>query len=75
MTRSPLSRTATRAMSRAATIKLLTSNACLGLGIVLLAAFLVVEFNGTAVNPLVPAIAALAVGFAAVLDRLTSEPV
>lgn len=70
MTRSPLSRTSARGLRRSTTIKLFLSNAFLGLGIVILTAFLVVEMNGFATQPLIPALAALSVGCSAVLDRL-----
>jgi hypothetical protein len=70
MTRSPLSRSSSRGMSRGMIFRLLLGNACLGLGIVLLAAFLLLEFNGFTAEPLVPALAALSVGCTAVLDRV-----
>lgn len=71
MTRSPLSRASARGTTRSNAIKLLLSNAFLGLSIVLLTAFLAVEMNGFSVDPLIPALAALSVGCSAVLDRLT----
>jgi hypothetical protein len=45
----------------------------MGLGIVLLAAFGLLEWNGNATHALVPALAALAVGASAVLDRLVPD--
>lgn len=48
----------------------LLSNASLGLGSIMLAGFAVMEMNGLHTNPLVPATAALLIGFTAVLDRV-----
>jgi hypothetical protein len=70
MTRSPLSRTSSRGLSRSTTAKILLSNAFLGLGIVLLTAFLVVEMNGYLTHQLIPALAAFSIGCSAILDRL-----
>jgi hypothetical protein len=72
MIRSPFSRTAlSRAMTRTAALKLLVSNGFLGFGIVLLAAFMLLEVNGLATNPLIPAFAAFCIGCTAVLDRIS----
>lgn len=62
-------------VSRATAAKMLLSNACMGLGIVLLSAFALLEWNGLATHALIPASAALAVGVSAVLDRLVPDAV
>lgn len=48
----------------------LLSNAFLGLGAVMLLGFGFMEVNGLHSDPLVPASAALLIGFTAVLDRV-----
>jgi uncharacterized membrane protein len=51
--------------------KLYLSNALLGLGVLFLLSFGVIEVNGLQSNPLLPAFAALLIGCTAVLDRVS----
>ena len=50
------------------------SNSLLGLGIVILGSFAVLEATGLHSDPLLPALAAFCIGCTAVLDRVGVEP-
>ncbi len=51
--------------------KLSLSNTLLGLGVLILLSFGLIEINGVQSDPLLPAFAALLIGCTAVLDRLS----
>jgi hypothetical protein len=51
--------------------KLYLSNTLLGLGVLILMSFGLIEFNGLQSDPLLPAFAALLIGCTAVLDRVS----
>jgi hypothetical protein len=51
--------------------KLNLSNAFLGLGVLILLSFGLIEINGLQSDPLLPASAALLIGCTAVLDRVS----
>ena len=51
--------------------KLHLSNTLLGLGVLILLSFGLIEFNGLQSDPLLPAFAALLIGCTAVLDRVS----
>ena len=51
--------------------KLNLSNALLGLGVLILLSFGLIEVNGAQSDPLLPAFAALLIGGTAVIDRLS----
>ena len=51
----------------------LMSNTMLGLGVVMLAAFGVLQGAGLNADPMIPAFAALFIGCTAVLDRVGAE--
>lgn len=50
--------------------KSFVSNALLGLGTVMLIGFVLLELSGLRSDPMLPALAALALGGTAILDRL-----
>lgn len=49
------------------------SNALLGLGTVMLVGFVLLELSGLRTDPMLPALAALALGGTAILDRLGNQ--
>ena len=51
--------------------KVYISNALLGLGVLILLSFGMIEFTGLQSDPLLPAFAAFLIGCTAVLDRVT----
>jgi choline-glycine betaine transporter len=53
--------------------KELCSNGLLGLGMIMLVLFVVLELTGLRADPLLPALAALALGGTAVLDRIGDQ--
>lgn len=53
--------------------KVFFSNSLLGLGTLMLLLFVVLEFSGLRSDPLLPALAALALGGTAVLDRIGEQ--
>jgi hypothetical protein len=53
--------------------KALFSNSLLGLGTLMLLLFVGLEFSGLRADPLLPALAALALGGTAILDRIGDQ--